>query len=295
MQTFTTRQGLAEALAVDRLAGRSIGFVPTMGALHAGHRSLIEAARAGSDIVVVSIFVNPLQFGPGEDFARYPRDLEADARIAEAAGCDYLFAPPVAEIYPDGGIVTRVEVGPIGEAGEGRFRPGFFAGVATVCVKLFGIVRPDVAYFGEKDAQQLAVIRQVVRDLNLPLAIAGCPTVREPDGLALSSRNAYLDPESRRAAPALARALGAARDAVAGGEDSAAELRSIVAAVLQTEPAVRLQYAEVFDPVSFAVRDRVGEAAILAAAAHVGPARLIDNAALVKVGAVAPPAGVAQR
>ncbi|HLJ06930.1 MAG TPA: pantoate--beta-alanine ligase, partial [Acidimicrobiia bacterium] len=291
MKTLTTRQELAAALAAERrglvpgappASRRSIGFVPTMGALHQGHVSLIEAARAADDVVVVSIFVNPLQFGPTEDFDRYPRDLATDARVAADAGADYLFAPSVAEMYPAGATATRVEVGPIGEGGEGRYRPGFFAGVATVCVKLFSIVGPDRAYFGQKDAQQLAVIRQVVADLNLPLQIVACPTVRETDGLAVSSRNAYLDPEGRRAAPALARALRAAQHAAAAGEDDAAALTGIVAEALAAEPAVRLQYATVFDPETFAELPAVGECgAVLAAAAHVGSTRLIDNVALV--------------
>jgi pantoate--beta-alanine ligase len=283
MRTLSSTTTLRDALAGERRSGRSIGLVPTMGALHAGHRSLIERARADNDVVVVSIFVNPLQFGPTEDFARYPRDLEADLALAADAGAAYVFAPPVAEMYPGGGIATRVEVGAIGETGEGRFRPGFFSGVATVCVKLFGIVGPDRAYFGEKDAQQLAVIRQVVADLDLPLEIVGCPTVREADGLATSSRNAYLDAQARRAAPAFAQALEAARLAAAAGESSAEALQAIVAGHLDGEPGVHLQYAEVFDPVSFAPKDRVGDAAILAAAAHVGGTRLIDNVALVPV------------
>lgn len=281
MKTFTTRRELAAALAVERRSGRSIGFVPTMGALHEGHVSLIEAARQADDVVVVSIFVNPLQFGPTEDFDRYPRDLAADRETATDAGAKYLFAPQVAEMYPNGATATRVQVGPIGETGEGRYRPGFFEGVATVCVKLFNIVGADRAYFGEKDAQQLAVIRQVVADLNLPVEIIGCPTVREPDGLAVSSRNAYLDPESRRAAPALARALRAAQRAAATGEDDPAALSALVADLLAGEPAVRLQYATVFDPVTFAEAPVVGRCgAILAAAAQVGSARLIDNVTL---------------
>lgn len=280
MQTITSINSLRAALAAERRLGRNIGFVPTMGALHLGHRSLIDAARAGNDVVVVSVFVNPLQFGPAEDFARYPRDLGADALIADGAGTDYLFAPPVAEMYPAGSLATAVEVGPIGQAGEGHWRPGFFAGVATVCVKLFSIVGPDRAYFGQKDAQQLAVIRQVVADLNLPLTVVGCPTVREADGLALSSRNAYLDPEQRAAAPALSAALAAAAEAAAAGETSAAALEHLVAQRLAPDPALRLQYAQVFDPDTFAPVEHVGAAAILAAAAFVGATRLIDNVIL---------------
>jgi pantoate--beta-alanine ligase len=277
MNTYTTKQSLIGALAAERGLGRTVGFVPTMGALHEGHLSLLRRARAENDVVVASIFVNPLQFGPAEDFTRYPRDPDADAALAAAEGVDHLFAPVVDEMYPHGSIASRVDVGPIGEAGEGQWRPGFFTGVATVCLKLFDIVAPDRAYFGQKDAQQLAVIRQIVRDLDLRLDIVGCPTVREPDGLALSSRNAYLDPEARRAAPSLAGALMAARDAAARGESSAQELRRLVQTYLEAEPGIRLQYVELFDPVTFAPRDRIEGAGILALAASIGGTRLIDN------------------
>jgi pantoate--beta-alanine ligase len=281
MKTHSTKQALAAALAGERREGRTVGFVPTMGALHAGHLSLLQRARAENDVVVASIFVNPLQFGPSDDFARYPRDLEADAALAAGEGVDHLFAPDVAEMYPRGSIATRVDVGPIGDIGEGAWRPGFFTGVATVCCKLFHIVGPDRAYFGQKDAQQLAVIRQLVADLDLPLEIVGCPTVREHDGLALSSRNAYLDPEARRAAPALPAALLAARDAAAAGEESAAEFRWIVEACLEAEPGVRLQYVDLFDPATFSARERLDGRGVLAAAAYVGGTRLIDNVELV--------------
>jgi len=286
MKLHTTKQSLAAGLAGERRKGRTVGFVPTMGAFHEGHLSLMERARAEDDVVVASIFVNPLQFGPAEDFARYPRDLDADAALAAAAGVDHLFAPPLEEMYPDGSIATRVDVGPIGDVGEGAWRPGFFSGVATVCLKLFHIVSPDRAYFGHKDAQQLAVIRQMVADLDLPLEVVGCPTVREPDGLATSSRNAYLDAAARRAAPALAGALLAARDAAAAGEESVAELRWLVERYLEGEPAVRLQYVDAFDPETFRPLERIarrgasGGKAILAAAAHAGGTRLIDNVEL---------------
>ena len=281
MKTHSTKQVLAAALAGERREGRTVGFVPTMGALHEGHLSLLRRARADNDVVVASVFVNPLQFGPTDDFARYPRNLEADAALAAEAGADHLFAPDVAEMYPRGSIATRVDVGPIGDIGEGAWRPGFFAGVATVCCKLFHIVGPDRAYFGQKDAQQLAVIRQLVADLDLPVEIAGCPTVREHDGLALSSRNAYLDPEARRAAPALAAALAAARDAAAGGEESAKELRRVVETCLGAEPGIHLQYVDLFDPDTFPARERLNGRGILAAAAYVGGTRLIDNVELV--------------
>ena len=281
MKMHSTKQSLAAALAGERRQGRIIGFVPTMGALHEGHVSLMRRARGENDVVVASIFVNPLQFAPTDDLARYPRNLEADAALAAEAGVDHLFAPEVAEMYPHGSIATRVDVGPIGDIGEGAWRPGFFAGVATVCCKLFHIVAPDRAYFGQKDAQQLAVIRQVVADLDLPLEIVGCPTVREPDGLALSSRNTYLDPEARRAAPALAAALMAARDAAASGEESAEELRWIVKTCLEAEPGIRLQYVDLFDADSFSPQERLDGRGILAAAAYVGGTRLIDNVDVV--------------
>ena len=281
MKTHSTKQSLVAALAGERRQGRTVGFVPTMGALHEGHLSLMRRARGENDVVVASIFVNPLQFAPTDDLARYPRNLEADAALAAEAGVDHVFAPEVAEMYPHGSIATRVDVGPIGDIGEGAWRPGFFAGVATVCCKLFHIVAPDRAYFGQKDAQQLAVIRQVVADLDLPVEIVGCPTVREPDGLALSSRNIYLDPEARRAAPALAAALLAARDAAAAGEESVAELRRIVETCLEAEPGVHLQYVDLFDPATFSARERLDGRGILAAAAYVGGTRLIDNVELV--------------
>ena len=277
METHITKRALAAHLAGERRQGRTVGFVPTMGALHEGHVSLMRRARAENDVVVASIFVNPLQFGPTEDFTRYPRDLEGDAHRAAEAGVDLLFSPGVEEMYPAGTIATRVELGPIGETGEGRWRPGFFSGVATVCLKLFHVVPADRVYFGQKDAQQLAVIRRIVADLDIPVDVVGCPTVREPDGLALSSRNAYLDPQARRAASAFPRALFAARDAVAAGEGSAAGVRWVVEAHLEREPALRLQYVDVFDPVSFAPRERIEGRAILAGAAFVGGTRLIDN------------------
>ncbi|MGH2721624.1 MAG: pantoate--beta-alanine ligase, partial [Actinomycetota bacterium] len=204
MQTLD-RTALEAAVEGDRRAGRSIGLVPTMGFLHEGHASLLRRARAENDRVVLTIFVNPLQFGPGEDFERYPRDLEGDLRVAEAAGADYVFAPSTAEVYPHGAAATTVDVGRIGGIVEGAFRPGHFNGVATVCLKLFNICRPHRAYFGRKDAQQLAVVRQMVADLDVPVEVVSCETVREADGLAMSSRNAYLDPGARAAAAVLYR------------------------------------------------------------------------------------------
>lgn len=264
-------------IAHDRSLGKTIGFVPTMGALHEGHLALVRRAIDENDRVVVSIFVNPLQFGPRDDFAAYPRDLESDAAKASKAGVDYLFAPEVGEIYPRGAIDTRVDPGPIGEVLEGHFRPGFFTGVATVCVKLFNLVNPDRAYFGQKDAQQLAVVRQVVSDLDLPLEIVACPTVREPAGLAVSSRNAYLSKEDRAAALVLSRALFEAEKSARSGERDAAALERLVTGFIATEPGVRLQYVEVVDPDTFQATEEISGRAVVALAAFVGKARLIDN------------------
>jgi pantoate--beta-alanine ligase len=254
---------LREALEQAR-SGR-IGLVPTMGAFHAGHLSLMRAARADCETVVVSLFVNPTQFGPGEDLARYPRDPERDAALADEAGVDLLFAPAPEEVYPPG-FDTWVDPGQLGTVLEGASRPGHFRGVATVCVRLFGIVEPDVAYFGRKDAQQVAVIKQVVRDLGLPLEIAALPTVRDSDGLALSSRNAYLSPDERDAALALPRALKAGMDAHRSGVDAVAA----ACAILDAEPRLTVDYAAVADL----------DGPTLAAAVRIGSTRLIDNVRL---------------
>lgn len=270
-------KSLRLAIADDRAAGLTIGFVPTMGALHEGHVSLIRRAREDNDRVVVSIFVNPLQFGPAEDFATYPRDLDGDSSRCEAVRVDYLFNPAVEEIYPKLNIDTRIDPGPIGETLEGHFRPGFFTGVATVCVKLFNLVDPDRAYFGQKDAQQLAVIKQVVADLDLPLEIVGCPTVRDPDGLALSSRNAYLSAEDRSLALVLSGALFAADRLANSGEREAAAIVRLVAETIEADPKVRLQYVEVVDPQTFSPIDRIETQAVIALAAFVNQTRLIDN------------------
>lgn len=276
MQTLD-RAALDAAVEADRRAGRTIGLVPTMGFLHDGHLSLIRRARADNDRVVLTIFVNPLQFGASEDFERYPRDLERDLRVAAEGGVDYVFAPEVGDLYPGGDPATRVDVGRIGEIVEGALRPGHFSGVATVCLKLFNLTRPHRAYFGRKDAQQLAVIRQVVADLDVPVDIVACPTVREPDGLAMSSRNAYLDPAARAAAPVLARALRFAEEAAAAGERSAARLRTLIGSVVASEPSIRLQYVEVVNPASFEPIEAVEGRATVALAALVGSTRLIDN------------------
>lgn len=275
MRTVTR---IDEVRAWRREAGE-VGLVPTMGYLHAGHVSLVERARRECAAVAATIFVNPTQFGPGEDFARYPRDLERDRRLLEQAGCDLLFAPPVEEVYPPG-CATRVDVGPVAAPLEGERRPGHFVGVATVVLKLLNIVQPARAYFGQKDAQQLAVLRRLVRDLDLPVEVVGCPIVREADGLALSSRNSYLGPDERRAAPVLFRALAAAREAHAAGERDAEVLRGTMLSVLEAEPLARVDYVSVADPETFAELVRVTDGALLSMAVRIGRARLIDNLVL---------------
>ena len=273
MKTVSTIQ---EARAWRRGAGGSVGLVPTMGYLHAGHLSLVERARRENDRVAASLFVNPTQFGPSEDLARYPRDIERDTRLLEAAGCDLLFAPAAFEMYP-AGFETIVDVGAVAAPLEGARRPGHFRGVATVVMKLFGILQPDRAYFGQKDAQQLAVMKKMVRDLDVLVDVRACPTVRETDGLAMSSRNVYLDPEDRRAAPALHRALAAARDRWAAGERDAEALRQAMRSVLEAEPRVHVDYVSVADPETCRELQRVEGPALLSLAAAVGKARLIDN------------------
>jgi pantoate--beta-alanine ligase len=256
---------LEEALALGR-AGSELGLVPTMGALHEGHHALIAAARAECDVVVASVFVNPAQFGPEEDFDRYPRDEARDARIAEQWGVDFLFVPSVDELYP-GGFQTWVEVEEIARGLEGEARPGHFRGVATVCLKLFNLVRPQRAYFGQKDAQQAAVVERMALDLNVPVSIRVVPTVRDEDGLAFSSRNAYLSDEEREAARALPRALAAGADAYGRGADPGEEARRVLAA----EPLLAPEYVEVA---------RLNGRTYLLAAVRAGRTRLIDNVVL---------------
>jgi pantoate--beta-alanine ligase len=265
------------------LAGE-VGLVPTMGFLHEGHVSLVERARRANAHVAVSLFVNPTQFGPREDLARYPRDLERDRALLSGAGCDLLFAPSADEMYAPG-AATAVDVGPVAAPLEGLRRPGHFRGVATVVLKLLNIVQPTRAYFGEKDAQQLAVIRRLVRDLDVPAAIVGCPTVREADGLAKSSRNSYLDPDDRRAAPVLYRALSAAREAWQRGERRPGVLRDLMTATLASEPRVRVDYVSAADPSSFEeLSEPTNGPLLLSMAVQVGRARLIDNVVLTPTG-----------
>jgi pantoate--beta-alanine ligase len=264
-----------------RAAGSTVGFVPTMGFFHEGHRSLMRAARAAHDVVVVSLFVNPLQFGPTEDLDRYPRDTEGDTRAAEAEGVDYLFSPPVDEMYPGGRPLTAVHVDDVTDGLCGAARPGFFDGVATVVTKLFSIVGPCTAYFGRKDFQQLTVVRRLVSDLSLPVEVVGCPLVREPDGLAMSSRNAYLDPDERAAALVLVRALRTGAAAVEGGVRDPATLRRVVANAVTVEPAARLEYVEVVRAADMTSLDTLHGEVLVALAARVGSTRLIDNVTLV--------------
>jgi pantoate--beta-alanine ligase len=276
---------MRELSRAERAAGRGVGFVPTMGALHEGHISLMRRAREENGFLAASVFVNPTQFGPGEDFKRYPRDLEKDMELCAAAGVDAVFAPQVGTMYPRGATPTFVEPGPASQRLEGMSRPSHFRGVCTVVAKLFNIVRPDRAYFGQKDAQQVAVVRQMVRDLDFGVEIVVCPTVREPDGLAMSSRNAYLAPEEREAALSLHRALEKARQLVALGETSAPEVTAAMAEEIVVEPLCDLDYSAVVDPESFEDVAKLDRPALAALAVRVGRARLIDNAMLEPAGA----------
>lgn len=277
MLRVATIADLRTQLDAARAAGQRVGFVPTMGYLHEGHASLMTAARADTDVVVASIFVNPLQFGPAEDLDAYPRDLEGDAAMAEREGVDLLFVPSAEEMYPDGEVLTTVSVGTVSEPLEGRSRPTHFAGVATVVAKLFAIAGPCAAYFGEKDFQQVAVIRQMVRDLSIPVEVVTCPTVREADGLAMSSRNAYLTAEERAAAPVVHAALQVGRADIDAGERDAAKVRGLMADLIGAEPLAELDYAEVVDARTLQVVDPLEGELRLLAAVRFGKARLIDN------------------
>jgi pantoate--beta-alanine ligase len=273
----TAPSALTPVTRALRGAGRRLALVPTMGALHEGHRELIRHARRmpGAGVVAVSIFVNPLQFGPQEDLARYPRPLEADLEVCREEGVELVFAPAVADMYPGGPATTTVDPGPLGAELEGAVRPGHFAGVLTVVAKLFHLVAPDVAFFGEKDYQQLVLVKRMVADLDFPLAVVGVPTVREPDGLALSSRNAYLSPGERPAAAALRRALVAGTGVSARGPEA---VLAAARAVLDAEPALAVDYLELRDP-ELGPDPRAGRARLLVAA-RLGTTRLIDNIAV---------------
>lgn len=278
MQIATTIAAVREHRRVWSAAGGAVGVVPTMGALHAGHRALVDAARAENRFVIATIFVNPLQFGPHEDYARYPRRFAHDATFLEDAGVDLLFHPLVGELYTPG-FATKVQVAGPAERLEGTNRPEHFAGVATVVTKLFAITLPDRAYFGQKDAQQVAIVRRLVTDLNLPLLLRVIPTVREPDGVALSSRNANLSVEERAAAPALYRGLVAARKRWCAGERDPAVLCDAVRETVLREPLLRLEYVDVVDPDTMEAWEG-GDAparGLLVVAAHCGRTRLIDN------------------
>jgi pantoate--beta-alanine ligase len=259
--------------------GKRLGLVPTMGALHEGHLSLVRAAKAQCDAVAVSIFVNPTQFGPTEDLAQYPRRFESDCELLEKEGVDLVFAPSAEEMYPKG-EVTWVTVEGLSEKLDGRSRPGHFRGVTTVVAKLFHIIEPDAAFFGQKDAAQVAVIRRLARDLNFAVEIVVCPIVREPDGLAMSSRNAYLNPDERQRALVLQRSLRRVEEGFRAGEKNAASLIAAAKDVLAREPQVRLDYFEIVDPDTLDPLGEISQPALVAVAAYVGSTRLIDNAVL---------------
>ncbi len=263
-------------------AGQRLGLVPTMGALHEGHRSLVRAAKASCGAVVASIFVNPTQFGPKEDLARYPRSFERDCEMLEREGVDLLFAPSVEEMYP-AGAVTWITVEDLSDKLDGRSRPGHFRGVTTVVAKLFHIVEPDAAFFGQKDAAQLAIIRRMVRDLNFPVEIVACPIVREADGLAMSSRNAYLNPEQRKHALALHRSLLHVEKLAITGESSAEELGIAGKQEFVGATGVELDYFEIVNPETLDPVENVSQGALVAVAAYVGATRLIDNLLLNKM------------
>jgi pantoate--beta-alanine ligase len=267
-----------------RRDGRRLGFVPTMGALHAGHLGLVDLARAGCDLVIVSIFVNPLQFGPGEDYDRYPRDLDADLHRLAAVGCDLVFAPEARDMVAPGAR-TRIVVEELEDRLCGRSRPGHFRGVATIVTKLFHLVQPHVAVFGQKDAQQALLLQRMVQDLDLDVELRFAPIARDADGLALSSRNAYLDADERRAALRLHQALGTARDLVVGGESEPARVLARVRNVLAQSPEVRVDYVELVAPSTLAPVHRLEGRVLLALAAWVGTTRLIDNIVLEVRGA----------
>ncbi|MEQ8833314.1 MAG: pantoate--beta-alanine ligase [Miltoncostaeaceae bacterium] len=277
MKIVRTVADLRTAVAAERAAGRRIAVVPTMGAFHDGHLALMDRAGADEHAVVVTLFVNPAQFAPTDDLSRYPRDEARDGALAAEHGAAILFAPGVDEVYPPG-FATTIEVGGPAEGLEGATRPGHFAGVATVVAKLLLAVRPHRAVFGQKDAQQVAVIRRLMRDLHLDdIELVVAPTTREPDGLAMSSRNAYLGPDDRSAAVALSRGLGAAYDAARAGELAGPRLEAMVADAVSSDPRCALDYAAMVDPETFARLSHRDGPALLAVAARVGPARLIDN------------------
>jgi pantoate--beta-alanine ligase len=282
LKTYNTIRDMRAASRAARRTGLRLGLVPTMGALHEGHLSLIRAAKASCQVVAASIFVNPTQFGPNEDLAKYPRPLERDRELLENEGVDLLFAPPVDEMYPNG-TLTWVTVEDLSDKLDGRSRPGHFRGVTTIVTKLFHAVEPDAAFFGQKDAAQAAIIRRMARDLNSPVEIVICPIVREPDGLAMSSRNIYLDLQQRKQALVLQRSLMQVKQMDGAGEYNAARLIVAAKEVFVTEPAVRLDYFEIVDPDSLDPVNDVSKGALVVVAAFVGTTRLIDNILLLAV------------
>lgn len=276
MRTCTTIEDMRAACRGARRQGRRLGLVPTMGALHEGHLSLVRAANARCDLVAVSIFVNPAQFGPNEDLAKYPRTLERDCDLLAKENVDLIFAPSVEQMYPND-AVTWVTVEELSNRLDGRSRPGHFRGVTTVVSKLFHIVEPDVAFFGQKDAAQVAIVRRMVRDLDIPVEIVACPTVREPDGLAMSSRNAYLNPEQRHQALVLHRSLMRVKKLAEEGERNAAKLMAAAYHQFASDPSVRIDYFEIVNPDRLDPVEDVSKGALVAVAAYIGTTRLIDN------------------
>jgi pantoate--beta-alanine ligase len=279
MQVLSTIQEMRAACRAVRRSSQSLGLVPTMGALHAGHIALVRVARAHCDLVAASIFVNPTQFGPNEDFAKYPRTFEQDCALLEGEGVALVFAPQPEKMYP-AGASTFVEVGGVGDRLDGASRPGHFRGVATIVAKLFHIVGPDKAFFGQKDAAQVAVLRSMVRDLNFDLELVVCPTVREPDGLALSSRNRYLSASNRARALVLSRALDLIAASYRAGQKDVARLLEAGRGVMATEPEVRIDYFAIVDADTLLPLTEAKPGALVAIAAHVGSTRLIDNTVL---------------
>ena len=276
MQLIETVAAMKDQVAAWKAAGLTIGLVPTMGSLHEGHMSLMDTARATCDKVVVSVFVNPLQFGPDEDYDNYPRDIMRDGAICEEHGVDVVFHPSPEEMYGPA-YNTYVVMETLTDALCGASRPGHFRGVCTVVTKLFNIVEPDRVFFGQKDAQQLAIIRRMVADLNMNVQVTGCPIVREESGLAKSSRNAYLSPEEREAALVLSRAIFAGQRAVRDGERDAAALKRLMTGIIEAEPAARIDYIEVVDGETMQPIDQLGRSVLAAMAVYIGKTRLIDN------------------
>jgi len=276
MEVAKTIESLRAVVRAARSGGKKIGFVPTMGALHSGHISLIETAKQQTDFVVVSIFVNPTQFGPGEDFKKYPRPFEQDLKICREQGVDVVFAPTPAEMYP-GENLTWVTVEKLSEPLCGQFRPGHFRGVTTICTKLFNIVQPDVAFFGQKDAQQAVAIKRMVADLNMPLEIVVCPTVREPDGLAMSSRNQYLSPSQRKDAAYIYKSLQKCRQMIDQGIKDVQQITAEMQKVLSQVPSAKIEYVNIVDAESLEKADRIAGKILAAVAVKIGLTRLIDN------------------